>query len=246
MLSNKNIRDQYEQVEIATRNLSMLIYFLMGLSVLFCVIFTQSKTRIIFISALLTMLTSCLDSRPPEMTTFTLTNGNREQKLHILSTYRDNKNYQKKIRGDFLLINCVYPSMKPTYRNPSKLPPGHMLLIIEIGTHSNAEIFMKEYEKAKDSRLKSAVKFIGKQSGYDVYSKGLIASGNTEITKVKSDNNGYLMSLTTIVNTPGKYEASRRIDKDIHIRYLFDKAITDDFELIDSKVFQLVNSFISH
>jgi hypothetical protein len=223
----------------------MVTYFLIGLTLLLFVIFLRKKKIVFLILTLLTLFASCYDNRPPEMTTFTLTDGRREQKLRIFSTYYADQNYNEKTKDYYVIVNCVYPSMVPRHRGESALPPGHIRLMIEIGGVSDAEFFINQYKNSKPPYRSTDSRLTGKDGSFDVYTKKLMPSGDIESMKIKKDSNGYLLSLNDASPLFANYGVTRRLDKDIHIFYQYDKGIKDNFEKVDSKVVDLVKSFMT-
>jgi hypothetical protein len=223
----------------------MSTLFLVGFFIFTLMYMVQDKKQLALASVLFIILTGCYDNHSPEMTTFTLTDGKREQKLRILSVYYANDDYNKKTKGSYVIVNCIYPSMVARDRGLPTLPTGDIRLVIEMGGISRAEFFMSKYKNSKSSYVPTEMRRTSKEGDFEVYTKILPLTNNIESMKIKKGPDNYTIGLNDAGPSEGSYRVSRRIDEDIHIFYQFDKNIKDSFEKIDSKVVALVKSFMT-
>ncbi|WP_152606441.1 hypothetical protein [Aquabacterium sp. NJ1] len=191
------------------------------------------------------LLCACTDKQPrmTDTTIFTLSGRGVEQKLEIPTPYLEDK---KEVENHYVVLTCLYPSMKPAGELHSSPQKEHIRITIKRAEKiSSADLFLREYTRLKDSPKPIKTKYIGSDGEFDIYKTPISrTSPEASTTYIKKNADGSLIIMEDPGNWSGSYHVSHRLSEEIEIEYQFDKELKPHFNEVDSAVIKLTKSFI--
>jgi hypothetical protein len=198
-------------------------------------------SRIFVIFIYLTMI-SC--SKPPDsnaMEKFELVHRDVTATFIMPASYKS----RNKV-SNLLVFRLKYPSMKPLDPDDMPQPDGISVYIELFERQGSTERMVSEALNKVNPAHTGHQYHAGTEAPYELY-RHIRGRGESavEVTNyVFKAKDGALVGVEDPGNWSGSYEAVRKIEPNLHIKYLIAKPLGRDFILIDEKVTAFINQHL--
>jgi hypothetical protein len=203
--------------------------------------FEKSTKRILLLLIYLSTISCSKTPDPNAMEKFELVHRNVNATFNISASYKS----RNKV-NNLLVFRLKYPSMEPLDPDGMPQPDGISVYIQLFERQGSTERMVSEALSHVNPARTGHEYRAGSEGRYELY-RHIRGRGESaiEVTNyVFKANDGALVGVEDPGSWSGSYEAVRKMEPNLHIKYLVAKPLGRDFILIDERVTAFIDQHI--